>query len=350
MESRVLSEAVKIDGFDAEKQHEFDKIASYFAVFKSRANPESPRYITKLNEFLLKFLKMMDVAETDKAKLQIGAFVKEIRAMVMAKNNSAAPAVKNTVIAGGKVRDLSKKTPPKKTPAEWVYANPTGNGGSYKDGDVNVYEMPVDDSDPEVAAAVKKLRKKGYKVSKSVTESLSEAKKGPEEVTNFKDKKIDISVGDHFVKYNRESPVFGKITGIQEDAGYVYIDVNFYLPEYEQRYEADTDVAFSMGTYGNAMEYPVINVYGKPMIDEDKVWTRKQYRKMKNCDSWSELNPKSGRYLSLNYQRFVFDDTRWQKEVLLGTIDDQNTIRKILADHPELEKEMKTGKMHDLHR
>jgi len=160
-----MNEAVRIDGFDAEAQHAFDKLAGYFAVFKSRANPKSPRYITKLNEFQLKFLEFMDKAETEKARLQVGAFVKEIRGMIDAKDKEAAAEPNNTVIAGGKIRDLSRKGRSKTNkPEEWTYANPN-NGGEYWDGDVHVYEAPAEEDD-EVNAAVEKLRKKGYKVSK----------------------------------------------------------------------------------------------------------------------------------------------------------------------------------------
>lgn len=139
----TLFEAIKIDGFDAETQHAFDKLAGYFAVFKSRANPKSPRYITKLNQFQLKFMEFLDKAMSEKAKLQINGFVREIRRLV---NGNDTPAEKPTVVAGGKVIDLDRR----KTSDvdDTKYANPN-DGGEYWDGDIHIYEAPADDEPDE---------------------------------------------------------------------------------------------------------------------------------------------------------------------------------------------------------
>ena len=152
----TLSEAIKIEGFDAETQHAFDKLAGYFAVFKSRANPNSPRYITKLNQFQLKFMEFVDKATSEKGKLQIRGYVSEIQRLV---NSSDAPVEKPTVVAGGKVVDLDKRRKGARS-SGLEYANPN-NGGEYWDGDVHVYEAPADEDD-----AVETLRKAGFTVSK----------------------------------------------------------------------------------------------------------------------------------------------------------------------------------------
>lgn len=161
-----LYEAVKIDGFDEEQQHAFDKLAGYFAVFKSRTKPTSLRYITRLNEFQLKFMEMLDKAESQRGRIQIQTFIKEIRQLIAAASKNADEGPKNTVIAGGKIKDLSKKHFTKlKDTEEWVYANPDKNGGEYMDGDIHTYEMPTDE-DPVVNAAIKKLTKRGFKITK----------------------------------------------------------------------------------------------------------------------------------------------------------------------------------------
>ena len=74
-----LDEALRIDGFDAETQKEFDKLCAYLSVFKHRAKPSSPRYVTKLNEFQLKFMAFIDKATTNRAKLQIKSYISEIQ-------------------------------------------------------------------------------------------------------------------------------------------------------------------------------------------------------------------------------------------------------------------------------
>ena len=153
-----LQEAIKIDGFDADTQHAFDKLAAYFAVFKSRANPSSPRYITKLNQFQLKFMEFLDKATSEKGKLQVRAYISEIQRMVAANDNAPADATP-TVIAGGKVVDLDKRRKGAKRNSEYEYVNPN-NGGEYWDGDVHVYEAPSEEE------ALDTLRKAGFKASK----------------------------------------------------------------------------------------------------------------------------------------------------------------------------------------
>lgn len=142
----MINEAQKIDGFDPESQHAFDKLAAHFAVFKTRFKPENKRYITNLNAFLLKFMQFMDKAETTKAKAQIKTFVSEIHNI-----EAAVEKPKTTYVS-----------PIKEIPGTTRYVNPN-NGGEYYDGDIHVYEMPADDSE-DVKTSIAQRRSKGYKV------------------------------------------------------------------------------------------------------------------------------------------------------------------------------------------
>lgn len=153
-----VNEALRIDGFDAETQHAFDKLAAYLAVFKHRANPASPRYVTKLNEFQLKFMEFMDKAPTNRAKLQVKSYISEIQNLLDAAV-TAPPKEKKVNLGGGKLRKVKAEKEPV------VYANPN-DGGEYYDGDVHVYEAPVEEDDPEVAEDLKTLRKAGARVSR----------------------------------------------------------------------------------------------------------------------------------------------------------------------------------------
>lgn len=152
-----LQEAIKIDGFDADTQHAFDKLAAYFAVFKSRANPSSPRYITKLNQFQLKFMEFLDMATSEKGKLRVRGFISEIQRLVAGADAPAKEAP--VVVAGGKVVDLDKRRKGARTNTEYEYVNPN-NGGEYWDGDVHVYEAPSEEDALDI------LRKAGFKASK----------------------------------------------------------------------------------------------------------------------------------------------------------------------------------------
>ena len=152
-----VNEALRIDGFDAETQHAFDKLAAYLAVFKHRANPASPRYITKLNEFQLKFMEFMEKAPTNRAKFQVKSYISEIKNL-LDKAQVVPPKEKKLNLGGGKIRKVIEKEPV-------VYANPN-NGGEYWDGDVHVYEAPADEDDIEVEEDLKTLRKAGARVSR----------------------------------------------------------------------------------------------------------------------------------------------------------------------------------------
>ena len=116
-----LQEAIKIDGFDADTQHAFDKLAAYFAVFKSRANPSSPRYITKLNQFQLKFMEFLDMATSEKGKLRVRGFISEIQRLVAGADAPAKEAP--VVVAGGKVVDLDKRRKGARRNTEYDYVN-----------------------------------------------------------------------------------------------------------------------------------------------------------------------------------------------------------------------------------
>jgi CRISPR/Cas system CSM-associated protein Csm3 (group 7 of RAMP superfamily) len=153
-----LDEALRIDGFDEETQHAFDKLAAYLSVFKNRANPASPRYITKLNDFQLKFMNFMDKAETQKAKFQIKTYISEIQNLL--DKAEPVPAKKERInLGGGKMRTIKK--------VEREYANPNPNGGEYYDDTVHVYEAPAEEEeDEEVKAAINTLRRKGARVSR----------------------------------------------------------------------------------------------------------------------------------------------------------------------------------------
>lgn len=150
----MINEAQKIEGFDPETQHAFDKLAAYYAVFKSRANPSSKRYITKLNQFLLQFMQFLDKSETGKGQMQIKTFINDIHRLQAA--GGAPEAGSAEVVAGGSVNEL----PPAGEGKHYVNPN---NGGEYYDGDVHVYEAPADE---EVKGALAKLRAKGYKVTR----------------------------------------------------------------------------------------------------------------------------------------------------------------------------------------
>jgi len=154
-----LDEALRIDGFDAETQKEFDKLCAYLSVFKHRAKPSSPRYVTKLNEFQLKFMAFIDKATTNRAKLQIKSYISEIQNLLQ-KAEVAPPKEKPVNLGGGKVRQV--RTAAKPAPS---YASETG--GEYYDNGVHVYEAPADEDEPEeVQTALRTLRRNGAKVSR----------------------------------------------------------------------------------------------------------------------------------------------------------------------------------------
>ena len=153
-----VNEALRIDGFDAETQHAFDKLAAYLAVFKHRANPAGPRYITKLNEFQLKFMEFMEKAPTNRAKFQVKSYISEIHNL-LDKAQVVPAKEKKLNLGGGKIRKVMIEKEPV------VYANPN-NGGEYWDGDVHVYEAPADEDDIEVEEDLKTLRKAGARVSR----------------------------------------------------------------------------------------------------------------------------------------------------------------------------------------
>lgn len=139
-----IDEAIKIDGFDETVQHEYDKLCNRFNVFKSRANVESPSYVRKVNQFMLAFREYLDKCESSKGRLFIKKYLQDIAQML-----ASAPA-------GEKPKAAAKEIP------STQYVNPN-NGGEYWDGDVHVYEAPADE---DTEAAVEKLRKAGYKVTK----------------------------------------------------------------------------------------------------------------------------------------------------------------------------------------
>lgn len=122
----MLNEGFKIAGFDDETQRAFDKLVAYFAVYKTRMNPKNLRYVTKLNQFLLKFMEYMDKASNAQDQKKIKAFVTEIQKLV--QNADAS------------------KTAEKSIDDAAQYANPN-NGGEYWDGDVHIYEAPADEDD-----------------------------------------------------------------------------------------------------------------------------------------------------------------------------------------------------------
>lgn len=153
-----IQEALRIDGFDAETQKAFDKLCAYLAVFKHRANPASPRYVTKLNDFQLKFLEFVDKAESNRAKLQVKSYITEIQNMLEKAVSPATAAKAERLGGGGKLR----KVKPEKAPVEYVNPN---DGGLYQDGDVTVYEAPADE-DPEVQAAIETIRRRGGRVTR----------------------------------------------------------------------------------------------------------------------------------------------------------------------------------------
>lgn len=158
-ESMKLDEALRIDGFDTETQHAFDKLAAYLSVFKNRANPASPRYITKLNDFQLKFMNFMDKAETQKAKFQIKTYISEIQNLLDKAEPVPEKKEKTINLGGGKMRKI-------KNAIQRDYVNPNPNGGEYYDDDVHVYEAPAEEDDEEVQAAVETLRRRGARVTR----------------------------------------------------------------------------------------------------------------------------------------------------------------------------------------
>lgn len=122
----MMNEGFKIAGFDDETQHAFDKLVAYFSVFKIRAKPQNLRYVTKLNQFQLKFMEYLDKATNAQDQKKIKAFVTEIQKLV--QNADAS------------------KTAEKSAVDDAQYANPN-NGGEYWDGDVHIYEAPSDEDD-----------------------------------------------------------------------------------------------------------------------------------------------------------------------------------------------------------
>lgn len=116
---KMMNERIEIKGFVDETQHAFDKLVAYFAMYKTRMNPKSLRYVTKLNQFQLKFMEYLDKAANAQDQKKIKAFVTEIQKLV--QNADAS------------------KTAEKSVDGAAQYANPN-NGGEYWDGDVHIYE------------------------------------------------------------------------------------------------------------------------------------------------------------------------------------------------------------------
>lgn len=129
----LLDENLKIEGFDDETQHAFDKLAAYYAISKTRMNPRNLRYVTKLNQFQLRFMEYLDKADNKQAKAAIQQFITEIQQLI--QNASAEPAEKKP----------RKRKPTMKTDDATRYANPN-NGGEYWDGGIHIYEIPDDEA------------------------------------------------------------------------------------------------------------------------------------------------------------------------------------------------------------
>lgn len=136
-ENHKKPEGIRIESYDANVQDIFNHTLNDFEEFKESTKHDRPtNYITKLGQFQVKFNKFKEVAAKDDKKI-IDGFLTEIETLEEnADALSRIKPVKKKIIKKRKPRD------PNKNYKKPEYINPDMKGGTYFDGDTQVYEMP----------------------------------------------------------------------------------------------------------------------------------------------------------------------------------------------------------------
>lgn len=168
----MVAEATKIASFDENVQDIFDHTAAYFAKFKSLSSKKRPHnYISKLNEFQLKFMKFKKEAKgTDKALIQ--NYIDEVQNL-LDEDEGVTPIVKPV----GKIGRRMKRKSDYKEKENRTIVNPN-DGGEYWDGDVHVYEAPADNEAFKIQQAIDLCEENGIKVryNEAIKQQLSDPK------------------------------------------------------------------------------------------------------------------------------------------------------------------------------
>lgn len=154
-ENHKKPEGIRIESFDANVQDIFDHTLKDFEEFKESTKHDRPtNYITKLGQFQIKFNKFKEVAAKDDKKI-IDGFLTEIE--TLEENADALSRIKpikkklnedslddfdDTDMKERKSRKPRKPRDPNKNYNKPEYINPDMKGGTYFDGDTQVYEMP----------------------------------------------------------------------------------------------------------------------------------------------------------------------------------------------------------------
>lgn len=136
-ENHKKPEGIRIESYDANVQDIFNHTLNDFEEFKESTKHDRPtNYITKLGQFQVKFNKFKEVAAKDDKKI-IDGFLTEIE--TLEENADALSRIKPV-----KKKIIKKRKPhdPNKNYKKPEYINPDMKGGTYFDGDTQVYEMP----------------------------------------------------------------------------------------------------------------------------------------------------------------------------------------------------------------
>lgn len=131
-ENHKKPEGIRIESYDANVQDIFDHTLKDFEEFKE--STKSNDYITKLGKFQVKFNRLKEAA-SDKDKKLIQNYIDEI--IDLTENAETKAKIKPI-----KKKNARKPKDPNKNYKKPDYINPDMKGGTYKDGDVTVYEMP----------------------------------------------------------------------------------------------------------------------------------------------------------------------------------------------------------------
>lgn len=131
-ENHKKPEGIRIESYDANVQDIFDHTLKDFEEFKE--STKSNDYITKLGKFQVKFNRLKEAAG-DKDKKLIQNYIDEIIDLTEnAETKAKIKPIKKRTARKPKDQNKNYKKPD--------YINPDMKGGTYKDGDVTVYEMP----------------------------------------------------------------------------------------------------------------------------------------------------------------------------------------------------------------
>lgn len=131
-ENHKKPEGIRIESYDANVQDIFNHTLNDFEEFKE--STKSNDYITKLGKFQVKFNRLKEAA-SDKDKKLIQNYIDEIIDLTEnAETKAKIKPIKKRTARKPKDQNKNYKKP--------EYINPDMKGGTYFDGDTQVYEMP----------------------------------------------------------------------------------------------------------------------------------------------------------------------------------------------------------------